>query len=90
MSKIIKNIKWLFFDKVFILILQFFIGVKIANYYGSESFGMYNYAMSIVSFSAILFELLNDRVIKKFFDESEYTNIVYNVNIFRNLMAFLC
>ena len=88
MSKIIKNIKWLFFDKVFILILQFFIGVKIANYYGSESFGMYNYAMSIVSFSAILFELLNDRVIKKFFDESEYTNIVYNVNIFRNLMAF--
>ena len=35
MSKIIKNIKWLFFDKVFILILQFFIGVKIANYYGS-------------------------------------------------------
>lgn len=89
MSKIIKNIKWLFFDKVFILILQFFIGVKIANYYGSESFGMYNYAMSIVSFSAILFELLNDRVIKKFFDESEYTNIIYNVNIFRNLMAFL-
>lgn len=88
MSKIIKNIKWLFFDKVFILILQFFMGVKIANYYGSESFGMYNYAMSIVSFSAILFELLNDRVIKKFFDESEYTNIVYNVNIFRNLMAF--
>jgi len=49
---------------------------------------MYNYAMSIVSFSAILFELLNDRVIKKFFDEGEYTNIVYNVNIFRNLMAF--
>ena len=88
MSKIIKNIKWLFFDKVFILILQFFMGVKIANYYGSESFGMYNYAMSIVSFSAILFELLNDRVIKKFFDESEYTNIVYNVNIFRNFMAF--
>lgn len=87
MSKIIKNIKWLFFDKVFILILQFFIGVKIANYYGSESFGMYNYAMSIVSFSAILFELLNDRVVKKFFDESEYTNIVYNVNIFRNIMA---
>lgn len=50
---------------------------------------MYNYAMSIVSFSAILFELLNDRVIK-IFDESEYTNIIYNVNIFRNLMAFWC
>ena len=55
MNKIFKNICWLFFDRIFILILQFFIGVKIANYYGSDNFGMYNYAMSIVSFSSILF-----------------------------------
>ena len=89
MSRILKNIYWLLFDKVFILILQFFIGVKIANHYGSEFFGMYNYAMSIVAFSSILFELLNDRVIKKFFHEHKFTNIVYNVNIFRNFMAFL-
>lgn len=89
MNKILKNIYWLLFDKVFILILQFFIGVKIANYYGSDSFGMYNYAMSIVAFSSILFELLNDRVIKKFFQEHKFTDIVYNVNIFRNFMALL-
>ena len=89
MNKIFKNICWLFFDKIFILILQFFIGVKIANYYGSENFGMYNYAMSIVSFSSILFELLNDRVIKKFFRENNFINIVYNVNIFRNFMAII-
>lgn len=88
-NKVLKNICWLFFDKVFILVLQFLIGVKIANYYGSESFGMYNYAMSIVAFSSILFELLNDRVIKKFFQEYKFNNIVYNVNIFRNFMALL-
>ena len=89
MNKIFKNICWLFFDRIFILILQFFIGVKIANYYGSENFGMYNYAMSIVSFSSILFELLNDRVIKKFFKGNNFSNIVYNVNIFRNFMAII-
>ena len=88
-NKVLKNICWLLFDKVFILLLQFLIGVKIANYYGSESFGMYNYAMSIVAFSSILFELLNDRVIKKFFKEYKFANIVYNVNIFRNFMALL-
>ena len=88
-NKVLKNICWLSFDKVFILILQFLIGVKIANYYGSESFGMYNYAMSIVAFSSILFELLNDRVIKKFFQEYKFNIIVYNVNIFRNFMALL-
>ncbi|QYR63959.1 hypothetical protein [Fusobacterium animalis] len=66
MNKILKNIGWLLFDKIFILILQFFIGIKVANYYGSESFGLYNYALSIVAFSSILFELLNDRIIKNF------------------------
>ena len=89
MNKIIKNIAWLLFDKVFILILQFFVGVKIANYYGSESFGLYNYAISLVSFSAILFELLNDRVVKKYFQEENFTKVIHNFNIFRNSMAIL-
>lgn len=85
--KILKNIGWLLFDKVFILILQFFIGVKIANYYGSESFGIYNFAITMISFSNILFELINDRIIKKFFNKFNFNFIVFNVNIFRNIMA---
>ncbi|WP_336182154.1 flippase [Fusobacterium polymorphum] len=89
MSKILKNIGWLLFDKIFILILQFFIGVKVANYYGSSSFGLYNYALSIIAFSSILFELLNDRIIKKFFEEYNFSKVIYNVNIFRNTMAIL-
>ena len=89
MNKILKNISWLLFDKIFILILQFFIGIKVANYYGSESFGLYNYALSVIAFSSILFELLNDRVIKKFFENYKFLNIVYNVNIFRNTMTIL-
>lgn len=89
MNKILKNIGWLLFDKIFILILQFFIGIKVANYYGSESFGLYNYALSIVAFSSILFELLNDRIIKKFFEEHTFSNVIYNINIFRNCMAIL-
>lgn len=89
MNKMLKNIGWLLFDKIFILILQFFIGIKVANYYGSTSFGLYNYALSIIAFSSILFELLNDRIIKKFFEEYNFSNVIYNVNIFRNTMAVL-
>lgn len=89
MNKILKNIGWLLFDKIFILVLQFFIGIKVANYYGSESFGLYNYALSIIAFSSILFELLNDRIIKKFFEEYNFSNVIYNINIFRNCMAIL-
>lgn len=86
-GKITKNIVWLMFDQVFILILQFAVGIKIANYYGAELYGKYNYAVSLVAFSAIFFELLNSRVIKKYYTDENFNNIVFNVNFFRNTMA---
>ncbi len=86
-GKITKNIAWLIFDQVFILLLQFLVGIKIANYYGAELYGKYNYAVSLVAFSAIFFELLNSRVIKKYYTEENFTNVVFNVNLFRNTMA---
>lgn len=89
MNKILKNISWLLFDKIFILILQFFIGVKVANYYGSESFGFYTYIVTIVSFSSILFEILNNGVIKKFFNNENFNYIIYNINFFRNILAII-
>ena len=42
MKKLLFNILWLVFDKIFILLLQFFVGVKIANYYGATLFGQYS------------------------------------------------
>jgi len=86
-GKITKNIVWLMFDQVFILVLQFAVGIKIANYYGAELYGKYNYAVSLVAFSAIFFELLNSRVIKKHYTDDNFNNIVFNVNFFRNTMA---
>lgn len=86
-GKITKNIAWLIFDQVFILVLQFAVGIKVANYYGAELYGKYNYAVSLVAFSAIFFELLNSRVIKKYYSDENFHNIVFNVNIFRNTMA---
>ncbi len=86
-GKITKNIVWLMFDQVFILVLQFAVGIKIANYYGAELYGKYNYAVSLVAFSAIFFELLNSRVIKKHYTDDNFNNVVFNVNFFRNTMA---
>lgn len=86
-GKITKNIVWLMFDQIFILVLQFAVGIKIANYYGAELYGKYNYAVSLVAFSSIFFELLNSRVIKKHYTDENFNNIVFNVNFFRNTMA---
>lgn len=89
MSKILKNVGWLVFDKIFILLLQFFIGVKIANYYGSELYGFYSYIVAIVAFSSIFFELINGRVAKKYFSEVNYNKVVYNITLFRNGIAII-
>ena len=89
LKKMVQNIGWLMFDQFFILFLQFVVGIKIANYYGADLYGKYAYAISLVAFSQILFELINPRVIKKFYTENNYNNIVYNVSFFRNIIAFL-
>lgn len=86
-KKIINNIGWLIFDKVFILLLQFFVGVKIANYYGATLFGQYSYAISLVAFSNIFFELINSRVLKKYYTKENFNILVFNTNFFKNSIA---
>lgn len=88
-KKITKNIGWLIFDQFFILFLQFIVGVKIANYYGAEIYGKYSYALSLVAFSGIFFEILNSRVIKKYYTEENFNNIVYNITFFKNSIAII-
>lgn len=89
LKKITKNIGWLIFDQFFILFLQFIVGVKIANYYGAEIYGKYSYALSLVAFSGIFFEILNSRVIKKYYTEENFNNIVYNITFFKNSIAII-
>lgn len=89
MKKIFFNIIWLIFDKVFILLLQFFVGVKIANYYGATLFGQYSYAISLVAFSNIFFELINSRVLKKYYTKNNFNILVFNTNFFKNSIAII-
>lgn len=85
-NRIINNIGWLVFDKFLILILEFFVGVKIANYYGKGIYGEYSYALAIVALSPILLEIMNPRVIKEFYDEN-FNKTVSVVTTFRNMLA---
>ncbi|WP_373076944.1 oligosaccharide flippase family protein, partial [Fusobacterium mortiferum] len=77
------------FDKIFILLLQFFVGVKIANYYGATLFGQYSYAVSLVAFSNIFFELINSRVLKKYYTKNNFNILVFNTNFFKNSIAII-
>ncbi len=46
---ILKNIGWLFFDRIFRLGVGLIVGVWIARYLGPESFGKWNYAIALTS-----------------------------------------
>lgn len=86
-SKLLKNILWLLFDKVFILFLQFFVGVKIANYYGSEIYGNYTYAMSIIAFSPVFLEIINARVVKKYYDDNDIGIVIRSVTLLKKIVS---
>lgn len=47
--KIIKNSSWLVGDKVFTMIIGVFVTAIVARYFGPESYGQFNYALSFVT-----------------------------------------
>lgn len=85
-NSIVKNIGWLIFDRFSLLFLQFIVGVKVANHYGSEIYGTYSYAGAIVGFFPIVLEIINGRVIKEYYDEN-FNKIVSLVTTTRNILS---
>lgn len=65
--KIIKNTSVLFVDKILNVLLGFVITIFITNIYDERLLGYYSLAVTIVSFSPVLFEMLNKRLIKKYY-----------------------
>lgn len=86
---ILNNIIWMFLDRFFVILLQFFIGVKIANYFGAEKYGNYSYAMSIIAFSPLILEIVNDRIIKKKYEDYDIEKIVSTVGNIRGIISII-
>jgi O-antigen/teichoic acid export membrane protein len=61
--KIVKNISWLFIDKIIRILGSLFIGVWVARYLGPEDYGVYNYALSYSALFMILVKLGLDKII---------------------------
>ena len=64
-KRVLSNTLWMLFDKVFILLLNLIVTVRIANYYGTLGYGTYQYAVSIVALFEILVSFVDARVVKK-------------------------
>ena len=47
-SAVIQNISWLLFDKLILILSNLIIIFVVANYYGAEKYGIFQYATNII------------------------------------------
>lgn len=83
------NTMWMLFDKVFLLILNLVVTLRIANYYGSQNYGLYQYAVSVVAIFEICVTLIDGRVVKKRYDADNPADLVWNATISRLIIAIV-
>ncbi|WP_278990394.1 hypothetical protein [Segatella bryantii] len=77
------------FDKLFILILNLIVIVKVANYYGTLGYGTYQYAVSIVAIFDLCLTFIDSRVVKKRYIKEVPGCVVWNATIARLLFSGL-
>jgi O-antigen/teichoic acid export membrane protein len=88
-NNVVKNISWLVFDKVFVLLVGLIVLVRIANYYGPNEYGLYQYALSINTLLGTIVLLADGRVIKKRYTKGNEGHIVYNTTITKVLLSII-
>jgi O-antigen/teichoic acid export membrane protein len=62
-SLIYRNFSWLFFDKLFHIIVGLIIAVWVARYLGPKNYGVLNYAIAYTSFFTIFVKIGLDKII---------------------------
>jgi O-antigen/teichoic acid export membrane protein len=87
--KVAENTFWMIFDKVFMLALNLLVTIKIANYYGSTNYGLYQYAASIVALIEILVTFVDGRVVKKQYIAVKAEDVVVTATVSRLLFSVI-
>ena len=74
-QKIIRNISWLFFDKITRILGGLVIGIWVARYLGPNDFGVLNYGLAYASFFVVFVNLgLNQIVVREIVKKPKITN----------------
>lgn len=89
LRQILSNTIWMLFDKVFVLVLNLVVTVRIANYYGTFGYGTYQYAVSIVALFEVLVTFVDGRVVKKRYSSENPEELVWNATITHMLFSLV-
>jgi PST family polysaccharide transporter len=89
-KKILRNIGWLFFDRVFRMGMGLVVGAWVARYLGPTEFGTFNYALAIIGiFSPFASLGLEGMVVKELVENPQRTSTIMSTAITLRLLAGL-
>jgi O-antigen/teichoic acid export membrane protein len=88
-KKIVTNTAWMLFDKVFMILINLLVTVKIANHFGVSEYGNYQYAVNIVAILEILVTFVDGRVVKKRYLNTDAELLVVNATICRVIFSLI-
>jgi O-antigen/teichoic acid export membrane protein len=76
-KKYLKNTSWLFLDKLAKILFGFIVGAIVARYLGPSNFGLYSYAITLVSLIMSIAPLgLNSILVKEFLNNKSQSYII--------------
>jgi len=76
LQKIIVNIGWLSVERIFTLVVRFFVGVWVVRHLGPEKFGVYSYALSFAMVFSAIATLGLEKVVIRDLSQAEETSAV--------------
>ena len=88
-KKIINNVLWMIFDKIFVLLMNLLVTVQVANYFGALEYGLYQYAVNIVAIFEILVTFVDARVVKSQYYYYKANTVVFAATISRLLFSII-
>jgi len=94
LRKILDNINWLSFERIFKMLLGIFVTALVARYLGPEKFGLLNYAIAFVGLFAALYELGLDQIVvrnivKKPKKEGDYLGTSFLLRFFGTILLVI-
>jgi len=88
--KILKNVSWLAIDKIFRMVVGFFVYAMVAKYLGAEQFGLWNYCIAFAGLFVVFSNLgLDDVVVRELVRDSKRRNAILGTAFFLKLFAGL-
>ena len=88
LTKIIHNILWMIFDRVFVIVMGLFVTLRVVNYYQMYDYGVYQYALSVIAILEMGTFFVDARVVKKMYLAYDNSDVVFSVTILRLLITF--